>query len=147
MGFNEFKELWGVLNQWKVAGLMCASVYLPSLMFLRPVSWDLTGTTLGQWSLMSSSKPSLHSDIGSPHRPLLYSILVTLAMEKLVSMTLWHCASNWERWLVSTSTYMQPLSFSLHLSLYLAHFQARDTMRNGTATFQYDDVGYTSSCC
>ena len=23
---------------------------------------------------------------------------------------------------------------------YLAHFQARDTMRNGSATFQYDDV-------
>ena len=37
--------------------------------------------------------------------------------------------------------------FLTHLSLCLAHFQARDTMRNGTATFQYDDVGYTSSCC
>lgn len=44
-----------------------------------------------------------------------------------------------------SGTHTKLINYELFFISFPAHFQARDTMRNGSATFRFDDVSYTLS--
>ncbi|XP_064402256.1 sorcin-like [Halichondria panicea] len=101
MGFTEFKELWGVLNQWKTTFMT----------FDR----DRSGTV-------------------EPHE--LQQALTTFGYRlspQALAGVVRRFSTN------SKIGFDQFVGLCVKLRLATTQFQARDTQRNGTATFAYDD--------
>nr|CAJ12147.1 sorcin [Suberites domuncula] len=101
MGFNEFKELWAALNQWKQTFMT----------YDRDRSGSVEPHELQQ-ALVSFGYNLTPQAIGVLQKR--YSNTGKIAFDDFVSLC-------------------------VRLRSLTAQFQARDTMRNGTATFRYDD--------